>query len=144
MNDKNLTVLCVVSNVNTSEAIGKMWYQHYPTHKLLFAAKGVEAVICIDEHKPDIFIIDSDMSAYDFALVTKEITAQNKASQTIAISACMNGKILEKYRDIGLQYCITKPIDFNFLRVELDSLIETLSRIPEADQFLDARSKLSF
>src|SRR3989339_774249 len=110
MNDKNLTVLCVVSNVDTSEAIGKMLCQHYATHKLVFATKGVEAVICIDEHKPDIFIIDSDMSAHDFALVTKEITAQNKASQTIAISARVNGEILEKYRNVGLQFCLTKPI----------------------------------
>jgi len=141
MNDKNLTVLCVVSNVDTSEAIGKMLCQHYATHKLVFATKGVEAVICIDEHKPDIFIIDSDMSAHDFALVTKEITAQNKASQTIAISARVNGEILEKYRNVGLQFCLTKPIDFDFLRVELDSLLDTLNRTPEADRFLDARSK---
>lgn len=114
------TLLCLTADTDVRDSIAEMLYQHYSEHKLVFAPNGFQGVTCIEKLKPDIFIVDSDMPAYDYALVLDKISAFNKANKSITFTTCHDDGVA------GLSYYITKPINFEIFRVKLDRAIKTL------------------
>jgi len=128
----NFTLLCITSDAEVKVNVEKILNQNYSNHNFVYASDGIEAVISIEAHTPDLFILDFEMPTYDRALVIKEIVSLNKIDTTIGIST------RSEETTSRLPYNVAKPIKSEEFCLELNRMIKTLN-FP-VDVFAQARA----
>jgi two-component system, response regulator PdtaR len=87
-------------------------------------ARGDDAVRLVDEHLPDVVILDVKMPGMDGVQAAREITARHRAA-VLVLTAFSQRDLIEEARDAGVAAYLVKP----FRREELlPAVAEVLSR----------------
>jgi AmiR/NasT family two-component response regulator len=81
--------------------------------------RGDEAVTLVDEHRPDLAILDIKMPGMDGVRVAREITGRHKVA-VLVLTAFSQRDLIEDARDAGVAAYLVKP----FRRTELLPAIE--------------------
>jgi two-component system response regulator (stage 0 sporulation protein A) len=92
------------------------------------AHDGIETYIKLQEHKPDVLILDGIMPKLDGIGVLEKLTAQNAAARrpiVIMLSAVTQEKITQKAIDLGVDYYMAKPFDMDALVTRIRQLKES-------------------
>jgi YesN/AraC family two-component response regulator len=121
-----MTLLYVEDDAFIREMIGRILSMHYPDYELVFAESGIDALGKIEEHQPDIFMVDYFMPDLDGFRLSEKIMQHNKESGIIIVSGCTNDEIIEKFINIGVTHFVTKPINYSVLFSKIDSISESI------------------
>ncbi len=119
------------------------------TRVMLSSVKGVEVVaIALDGtqavemarlHKPDIVLLDINMSKVNGLAAYRQILKENPRTVCILVSAERHPETLEAARELGIQNFLIKP----FIEHELDDamrdVIRRLDNMPVAQENREAR-----
>lgn len=81
------------------------------------AHNGIEALAAIEEVKPDIVVLDIIMPHLDGLGVLERLSGDNQASKPkiIMLTAFGQESVTQKAIELGADYYILKPFDFNIL-----------------------------
>jgi response regulator NasT len=86
--------------------------------------RGDEAVSLVDEHRPDLVILDVKMPGMDGVRAAREIAARHRAA-VVVLTAFSQRDLIEEARDAGVAAYLVKP----FRREELlPAVADVLSR----------------
>ncbi|RMB11784.1 PAS domain-containing hybrid sensor histidine kinase/response regulator [Eilatimonas milleporae] len=103
-----------------------------------FVDNGEEAVNLLKERHFDAVLMDIQMPVMDGVTATRKIRAempQHSGMPIIAVTANALGEHVKEYLISGLDYCITKPVDWTELQAllqDLDSLADLTARRHQA------------
>lgn len=87
-------------------------------------ARGDEAVALVDEHRPDLVILDIKMPGMDGVRAAREITGRHRVA-VLVLTAFSQRDLIEEARDAGVDAYLVKP----FRREELlPAVADVLSR----------------
>jgi response regulator NasT len=81
--------------------------------------RGDEAIALVDEHRPDLVILDVKMPGMDGVRAAREITARHRAA-VLVLTAFSQRELIEEAREAGVAAYLVKP----FRREELLPAIE--------------------
>ena len=88
-------------------------------------ARGDEAVALVEQHEPDLVILDIKMPGMDGVRAAREITAQQRRVAVLVLTAFSQRDLIEDARDAGVSAYLVKP----FRREELlPAVAEVLAR----------------
>ncbi len=103
-------------------------------YRLCIANNGVEALEKVGAQKFDIILMDIQMPQMDGIETTKRIRSIEKETEAhvpiIALTACALKGDKEKFLSAGMDYYLTKPVDFD----ELSSLIDKAAKSADMDR----------
>ncbi|MEK7990680.1 MAG: ATP-binding protein [Thiotrichaceae bacterium] len=91
-------------------------------HTVLKASNGLEVLSLLEQHDPEILVMDMHMPALDGYKTTQQLREQGFAKPIIAISASTLPKDHDFALEIGCQAYLTKPI-------QADTLLEIIDKV---------------
>ena len=118
----NITILFVDDDDFIRDMIEHVLSSHYPTHKLVFAVDGLDALDKIKEHRPDIIIVDYYMPNLDGFELSKLVLSNNSRSNIIVVSGCLSNEVKALFTEIGVSTFINKPINYCYLFSSIDKI----------------------
>lgn len=88
------------------------------------AVDGFDAGVKMNTFKPDLLILDLVMPGIDGFEVCKRIKSDSKTAHVkiIALTGYYTEEIEKKFKDIGADYCLAKPIDRQQLLQSIERL----------------------
>lgn len=92
-------------------------------YKVVTAADGLEAVVRLKEHKPDLVLLDMKMPGMDGLDVLRTVTSKFPQVPVIMITAYGELQLVKEALNQGAKGYITKPFDILELRRLVDSLL---------------------
>lgn len=117
------------------------------TRVMLSSVKGVEVVaIALDgtqaiemarQHKPDIVLLDINMSKINGLNAYKQILRENPSTACILVSAENHPETLQAAKALGIQNCLIKP----FTEHELDKAMQDVIRRLDSEQSVTAKAE---
>jgi two-component system, response regulator YesN len=120
------TLLYVDDDLEARQTLGLMLLRNYPHLKVVSAENGFDALVKMQEHRPDLFIVDLHMPFMDGKGVIEEIRQANWDHRIIVMSACTDTETIGSYMRDGVSSYVTKPVDFKFLCRNIDSIMENM------------------
>ena len=109
-------------------------------YEFLFAANGVEALVKLGEDREiDIVLSDINMPQMDGLTLLQQIPAVDPNIRSVIVSAYGDMKNIRAAMNRGAFDFVTKPIDFNDLRITIERTVKHLEMWREA---LASRDKL--
>ena len=109
-------------------------------YSFVFARNGVEALAQLDgDEEIDIVITDINMPEMDGLTLLEQIPAFDPKVRCVIVSAYGDMKNIRTAMNRGAFDFVTKPIDFEDLRITVERTLEHLAMLREA---LEARDKL--
>lgn len=91
------------------------------------ASNGIEALELVEQHEPDLVILDMKIPGMDGLEILKRIKARNENTQVIMITAYGELDLIQEAMDLGALTHITKPFDIEDLRKMVDSCLASAS-----------------
>ncbi|MFZ3170974.1 MAG: response regulator [Carboxydocellales bacterium] len=85
-------------------------------YKVELAANGPEALIKIDQVRPDIVLMDMKMPGMSGLEVLREVKKQGKELKVILMTAYGELEIVAEAMELGVTEYVTKPFDINEVR----------------------------
>lgn len=120
------TLLYVDDDLESRQTLGLMLLRNYPQVKIVSAENGFDALVKMQQHRPDIFIVDLHMPVLDGSGVIEEIKQADWRHRIIVVSACNDSATISNFMRSGVSSYITKPVDFKFLCRNINSIMETM------------------
>jgi YesN/AraC family two-component response regulator len=118
-----ITLLLAEDDKEASEITGRMIARKFPELAINFAENGRTGVELFKEHAADIVISDINMPVMDGIQMASEIKAIKADTKLIMITGHSNKDRLEKFRQIGVNYYMSKPIMFEKLYAAIEKCI---------------------
>lgn len=85
-------------------------------YKVEMAANGPDALIKIDQVRPDIVLMDMKMPGMSGLEVLRELKKQGKELKVILMTAYGELEIVAEAMELGVAEYVTKPFDINEVR----------------------------
>ncbi len=112
-------------------------------YSFIFARNGAEALECLsddkDGHSIDMVLTDINMPVMDGLTLLKQIPLVDPNIRSVVVSAYGDMENIRTAMNRGAFDFVTKPIDFEDLRITIERTLEHLAMLREA---LEARDKL--
>lgn len=117
--DGQLDVLVVEDNATNRIVLEEMLLQL--GHKVTLAEDGGKGMEAARAHRFDVILMDISMPLMDGLTATSliRIEGQSRHSRVVAVTAHSMPADLERFREAGMDGCLTKPISLADLRVAL-------------------------
>jgi DNA-binding NtrC family response regulator len=120
------TLLYVDDDLASRQTLGLMLMRNYPQLKVVSADNGFDALVKMQAHKPEIFIVDLQMPFLDGRGFIEEIKQAEWRHEIIVVSACSDSETIGNFMKSGVSCYVTKPVNFKFLCRNINSAIENL------------------
>jgi response regulator of citrate/malate metabolism len=120
-----MTLLYVDDDADIRMMMNKILSRNYMNQKILFAESGLHAKRLINEHQPDIFMIDLHMSFLDGFELSRELLNYNKEYELMLLPTDSGTEVIERCLRLGVKYAL-KPIDFDKLIYKIDTMMENI------------------
>jgi two-component system, cell cycle sensor histidine kinase and response regulator CckA len=117
-----VTLLYVDDESMLREMMVRVISSHYPKYKLLLAGDGLQALDIIDEHQPDIILVDYSMPNLDGYALSERLLSNNSKRNIIVVSGCLNRSLIEKFNQIGVTTFLPKPYTCDDLYSAIDNM----------------------
>ena len=107
-----------------NQMVAKGFLNKLGVHDIDFAGNGEEAIKLTKQNNYDFILMDIQMPIMDGLIATKEIRNLDLKKRPVIIGASANAfpEDIEKGLDVGMDYYIAKPIQFEKLHNILDSV----------------------
>lgn len=122
---KSISVLIVEDDLVSSTLITQFMRKKGLSSKL--ASNGFEAVAAFESEEFDLIIMDCqmpEMDGYDATKKIREIEGTSRRTPIIALTAHTLPGAAEKCYEAGMDYHLSKPIEFDLLMKAIDGLID--------------------
>jgi two-component system CheB/CheR fusion protein len=108
-------ILVVEDNIDAAETLTELLSRK--GHRVRLAADGASALRAIDEHTPEIILMDIGLPDIDGRELARRFRAEmpTRDSVMIAISGYGEQREVEKSLDAGFDHHLTKPVDYEAL-----------------------------
>lgn len=103
---------------------------------------GILAVSLIAEKKPRILIVELVLSGYDGLSVISKVKALNLSTKIIVLSSLKRDEIVTKAVEMGADYFMAKPFNFELLKERIDELDLEKDKKPSEDSAVLKRNSL--
>jgi response regulator RpfG family c-di-GMP phosphodiesterase len=120
------TLLYVDDDLASRQTLGLMLMRNYPQLRVVSAENGFDALVKMQAHKPEIFIVDLQMPFMDGRGVIEEIKQAEWRHEIIVVSACSDSETIGHFLKSGVSSYVTKPVNFKFLCRNINSVIENM------------------
>lgn len=94
------------------------------------ANDGVEAIKLVEENRPDLIFMDIQMPNMDGVRACSIIKEQFEGIPIFALTANVMSHDVEKYREVGFDECLGKPIDVSEVYQLLKKQLAVINRAP--------------
>lgn len=117
MNKKPVTVLIADDNKEFCQLLKDFFEQQSDIYPVGCAYNGIEALEIIEESKPDIVVLDIIMPHLDGLGVLEKLSGGNQLTKprVIILTAFGQENVTQRAMELGADYYILKPMDFNVL-----------------------------
>ena len=114
MNKEKISVLIADDNKDFCSILSEYLSTQEDVDVVGIAKDGLEALDLIDEKSPDVLVLDIIMPHLDGLGVLEKINTSNlkKFPKTIVLSAVGQDKITQRAINLGADYYVVKPFDF--------------------------------
>jgi two-component system response regulator (stage 0 sporulation protein A) len=112
-----LEVLIADNNVELCDTIAE-YLNEQPDIKVVgIAYDGEEALVLIQQYKPDVLVLDVTMPRLDGIAVLEQLRAKNMAHKLVVIvlTAVSSEEVIHRFVELGADYYIVKPFDLKSL-----------------------------
>ena len=90
------------------------------------AHSGEQALEVYEQERPDVVLLDVRMPGKDGLATLRELKAHDLAAAVIMLTTIVDEPLAKQARAEGALEYLTKPIDFNYLEVALQTVIASL------------------
>jgi two-component system, cell cycle sensor histidine kinase and response regulator CckA len=118
-----ITLLYVDDENMLREMMARVISSHYPKYKLLLAEDGLQALDIIDEHQPDIILVDYSMPNLDGYSLSERLLSNNSKRKIIVVSGYLSRDLIAKFNQIGITTFLPKPYTCDDLYTAIDSMV---------------------
>jgi YesN/AraC family two-component response regulator len=122
----DMEVLIVEDDRAAIEILGFVIGNRFPQSTITFAYDGRMGLERFKERHHDIVITDINMSKMDGVAMAKEIKAIKEDTRIIILTAYSDRVHVEKFREIGINQHLMKPVEFDKLFAAIDRLIKEI------------------
>jgi len=91
------------------------------------ANNGIEAIEMIHEHRPDLVVLDIIMPQLDGIGVLENLAGAGKKPKVIMLTVFGQESVIRRSVELGADYFILKPVDFNMLVDRIRQLSDEVS-----------------
>ena len=128
-----IRLLIAEDNHDAREVLGLIIAKKLPDAAIFFAENGRKGVELFKEHAVDIVVTDINMPDMDGIQMAREIKALKSDTKFILLSGHCDHKYLKEFNSIGIQYCISKPLEFNKFFSAVDKCIAEINMKRQSD-----------
>ncbi len=93
------------------------------------ASNGEDAINKIRLLRPDVVIIDAWLSKLDCVQVIKRAKESEKSPAFIVVSQVNNQNIFSEATEVGAEYCLVKPLDYQSLKERIHRIVSKNSSL---------------
>lgn len=129
MSDKPVRIMIADDNREFGELLKEFINQYEDLQLIGIAFNGMEALQMIRESTPDIILLDIIMPHLDGIGVLEKLAEDNTITKPriIMLTAFGQESVTQKAAELGADYYILKPFDFNFLITRIRQLSEGIN-----------------
>jgi two-component system response regulator AtoC len=106
-------------------------------YEVVEAADGKEALVAVDEHHPDLMVLDHKMPSPDGMEVLRKIRAKGETFPIIMLTAHGNVATAVEAMKAGATEYLTKPFDLGELKLSIDKAIRIADLSDEVKRLRD-------
>ncbi|WP_205665612.1 sporulation transcription factor Spo0A [Anoxybacter fermentans] len=123
--EKDITIVLVDDNKEFCELVREYLDQQENMQVVGVAYNGVEGLKLIEEHQPDVVILDIIMPHLDGIGVLEELNRKNmiQNQKIIMLTAFGHEEVTQRVVELGANYYIMKPFDLEKLVERIDQLM---------------------
>lgn len=126
-----IKLLITEDNDDAREVTRLIIARKFPEITFYLAENGRKGVELFKEHGADIVITDINMPIMDGYQMAVEIKAIKAATRFILLTAYNDKRYLNKFKDIGINHYISKPVQFVKLYAAIEeSIADILANRP--------------
>ncbi|MDK2970584.1 MAG: hypothetical protein PWP23_339 [Candidatus Sumerlaeota bacterium] len=98
-------------------------------YEVVTAGNGIDALALVDDHKPDLVILDMMMPEMDGLQTLKELRQTNAGAHipVLFLTGVSDKDIKREALGLGTSYYLTKPFDYNDLISKVEIAIKEAS-----------------
>ncbi len=129
MNRRNemseLSILVIEDDEIAAEILQQFIHQYHPHAKVEWCWNGFEALIRVEEVKPDLIFLDFMMPKIDgmeFLQAVKDSDALDQKTRIIVVSAYVDDAKKAKFLSMGVDEVLDKPINIEAIRMAVERM----------------------
>lgn len=130
--EQKISLLYAEDDPHASVLLEKLLRHKFPELTIYVAADGEQGLALFNEHHPQLILTDIAMPKLDGIEMVKRIRAINPDVFVIAITAYNDAQFRERSKDLRLNHCLAKPVDFKFVLESIGDGIEYLRQRGDA------------
>jgi len=115
------TVFLLQDSKNSVDELKEKFTEDKEFEVIGSSTDGISAIASIMDTKPDFLITELVLSGYDGLCVIEKIRNAGLKSTIIVLSALCREEIISKSMEVGADYFMAKPYDFNALKGRLNN-----------------------
>lgn len=119
---ENLVVLCVEDDADAREEL--LYFLRKRVGKAIAASDGNDGLKKWEFYKPDVIIVDLIMPGMDGLTMIRELKNKKCDSKMIVVTSVNGVEDILKVVNEGIDYYITKPLDFSELKLKLQDIAD--------------------
>lgn len=124
---KDIKIVIADDNREFCELLKEFFGQEDDLRLVGIANNGLEALDLVEQHKPDILVLDIIMPHLDGIGVLEKISSQTAKPKVIMLTAFGQESITQRAVELGADYYILKPFDFTVLATRIRQLADGVS-----------------
>lgn len=139
MGSSKVRVLIAEDNKDQCEMLRDFVEQSENFELLGSAYDGIQALELVNQHTPDVLLLDLIMPKLDGLGVLEKMNTLglSKTSKVIVLSAFGQEGIVRRFKELGASYFVSKPYDFSILGSRINQVVSDVDVLDTLDT-LDA------
>jgi len=125
---RRLSLLYAEDEPQARELLAKLLRLKLPELELYVAADGAQGIALFHEHRPELILTDIMMPVLDGFEMIKRIRAVDPDAYIIALTAYNDAEWQVRSKELRLNQCISKPVEFKRLLETVGCAIEQLQQ----------------
>ncbi len=121
---KEIKIVIADDNREFCELLREFFGQEENLKLVGVAHNGLEALELVEEHKPDILVLDIIMPHLDGIGVLEKLGGESGRPKVIMLTAFGQESITQRAVELGADYYILKPFDFTVLATRITQLAD--------------------
>ena len=117
MSENDKKPVCKILTVDDQMGIDSFFYDFFTVrnYEVFNALSGKEALKIVEKERPDIVLLDINMSGMDGIETLKKIRQIDKDAAIIMVTGVNDAETIKRAKELGANDYITKPLSLEYL-----------------------------